>query len=148
MIVGYVWQILGKRPFCPPPIREQPQKCPSWIGFMLWNSTFWSRLKLTVQIQLALHSCDPVLVTQVAVVTVSKNIISLCWMEIYKWKLDSKRFINFKFCYILPLNATTITACFARDSCISWKQLCIFRTGTESLKQCIRKNASDHIREL
>ena len=26
---------------------------------IMWNSTFWSRLKLTVQIQLALHLCDP-----------------------------------------------------------------------------------------
>ena len=31
IIVGYVWQILGKvGPFCPP--REQPQKDTSWIG--------------------------------------------------------------------------------------------------------------------
>ena len=29
---------------------------------MLWNSTSWSRLKLTVQIQLALHPCDPFLI--------------------------------------------------------------------------------------
>ena len=36
IIVRYVWQILGRRaPFCPlPPIREQPRKCPSWIGLI------------------------------------------------------------------------------------------------------------------
>ena len=28
-------------------------------SLMLWNST-WSRLKLTVQIQLAIHPCDPI----------------------------------------------------------------------------------------
>ena len=29
-----------------------------WKTWMLWNYTFWSLLKLTVQIQLALHPCD------------------------------------------------------------------------------------------
>ena len=28
---------------------------------MLWNSSSWSRLKLTVQVQLAFHPCDPFL---------------------------------------------------------------------------------------
>ena len=34
IIVGYAWQILGRGgSFCPsPPICEQTQKCPSWIG--------------------------------------------------------------------------------------------------------------------
>ena len=33
IIVGYVWQVLGKgNLFAPPPICEQPQKSPSWIG--------------------------------------------------------------------------------------------------------------------
>ena len=32
IIVGYVWQILGRGPFYPFPIREQPRKDPSWIG--------------------------------------------------------------------------------------------------------------------
>ena len=33
IIVGYLWQILGRGSlFGPCPIREQPQKCPSWIG--------------------------------------------------------------------------------------------------------------------
>ena len=31
IIVGYMWQILERGPFWPP-IREQPQKGPSWIG--------------------------------------------------------------------------------------------------------------------
>ena len=33
-----------------------------WRSLMLWNSTSCSRLKLTVQIQLALHPCDPFLI--------------------------------------------------------------------------------------
>ena len=33
-----------------------------WRSLMLWNSTSWSRLKLTVQIQLALHPCNPFLI--------------------------------------------------------------------------------------
>ena len=36
--------------------------CNYWRSLMLWNSTFWSCLKLTVQIQLALHPCNPFLI--------------------------------------------------------------------------------------
>ena len=36
IIVGYVWQIIGRgclfAPRPPSPIRDQPPKCPSWIG--------------------------------------------------------------------------------------------------------------------
>ena len=32
IIIGYVWHILGRGPFWPPPIHEQPRKSPSWIG--------------------------------------------------------------------------------------------------------------------
>ena len=36
IIVGYVWQILGRAGlFGPPPIREQRRKSPSWIGLRL-----------------------------------------------------------------------------------------------------------------
>ena len=36
IIVGYMWQILERGSlFAPTPIREQPRKCPSWIGLML-----------------------------------------------------------------------------------------------------------------
>ena len=31
-------------------------------SLMLWNSTFWSHLKLTVQIRIALDPCDPFLI--------------------------------------------------------------------------------------
>ena len=35
IIIGYVWQILGRGAFLPPPhIREQLQKCPSRIGLI------------------------------------------------------------------------------------------------------------------
>ena len=34
IILWYVWQILGRGPFCPL-IRDQPQKDPSWIGLNL-----------------------------------------------------------------------------------------------------------------
>ena len=33
-----------------------------WTSSKLWNPTSWSRLKLTVQTQLALHPCDPFLI--------------------------------------------------------------------------------------
>ena len=33
-----------------------------WRSLMLWNYTFWSHLKLTVQIQPALHPCDVFLI--------------------------------------------------------------------------------------
>ena len=36
--------------------------CNYWRSLMLWNSTSWSRLKLTVQIQLALNLCNPFLI--------------------------------------------------------------------------------------
>ena len=32
IIVRYVWKILGREPFCIPPIHVQPRKGPSWIG--------------------------------------------------------------------------------------------------------------------
>ena len=31
IIVGYLWQILGRGDLFGPSIREQPRKCPSWI---------------------------------------------------------------------------------------------------------------------
>ena len=37
--------------------------CNYWRSLMQWNSTSWSRLKLTVEImQLALYPCDPFLI--------------------------------------------------------------------------------------
>ena len=33
-----------------------------WRNLMLWNCTYWSPLKLTVQIQFVLHPCDPFLI--------------------------------------------------------------------------------------
>ena len=35
IIIGYVWQVLGRGAFLPTPIREPPQKSPSWIGLIL-----------------------------------------------------------------------------------------------------------------
>ena len=37
-------------------------RCNYWRSLMLWNSTSWIRLKLTVQIQLVLYPCDPFLI--------------------------------------------------------------------------------------
>ena len=48
IIVGYVWQILGKGGFFAPPIRKQPRKCPSWIGS--------SRVNLNKRVNLARES--------------------------------------------------------------------------------------------
>ena len=36
--------------------------CNYWRSLMLWNSTSWGCLKLTVQIQLVLYPCDPSLI--------------------------------------------------------------------------------------
>ena len=42
IIVGYVWQILGRGSLFGATIREQPRKCLSWIGFsfcgILWDN--------------------------------------------------------------------------------------------------------------
>ena len=47
IIVGYVWQILGKGClFSPYPIREQPRECPSSIGLKL---TSWFYEKYSIQ---------------------------------------------------------------------------------------------------
>ena len=43
---------------------------------MLWNSTSWSRLKLTVQIQLAFHPCDPFLMNNR---NMTGNIVEKCF---------------------------------------------------------------------
>ena len=44
IIVGYVWQILGRGAFLPPSIREKPQKRPSWIGLkFILNIFCWSQ---------------------------------------------------------------------------------------------------------
>ena len=58
---------------------------------------------------------------------------------LYCVKCHSKRFIDFKTCYILllPFNTTIKTVCFARNFCISYQQACTLRTGTKSLKPCI-----------
>ena len=37
-------------------------RCNYWTSLMQWNSSSWSRLKMTVQIQLALYPCDPFLI--------------------------------------------------------------------------------------
>ena len=42
MIVGYLWQILERGAFLALPIREQPQKGPSWIGLI----EYWSNIKV------------------------------------------------------------------------------------------------------
>ena len=45
VIVGYVWQILGRGIFLPPPlspIHEQPPKSPSWIGFKAKRDLNWA----------------------------------------------------------------------------------------------------------
>ena len=33
-----------------------------WRSLIMWNSNSWSRLRLTVKIQFALHPCDPFLI--------------------------------------------------------------------------------------
>ena len=58
---------------------------------MLWNSTSWSRLKLTVQIQLALHPCHPFLKNNRNMAGNSVEKRMFCCVE-----CDSKRFIHFK----------------------------------------------------
>ena len=68
--------------------------CNYWRSSMLWNSTSWSSLKLNVQIQLALHPCDPFLLS-------NRNMTGKCWKIMFCCvERDSKRF-DFKTGYIL-----------------------------------------------
>ena len=60
-----------------------------WKYLMLWNSTSWSRLKLTVQIQLALHPCDPFLIS-------NRNMTGILLKNNIFVECDSKCFIDFK----------------------------------------------------
>ena len=68
--------------------------CNYWRSSILWNSTSWSSLKLNVQIQLALHPCDPFLLS-------NRNMTGKCWKIMFCCvERDSKRF-DFKTGYIL-----------------------------------------------
>ena len=74
--------------------------CNYWRCLMLWNSTCWSHLKLTVQINTACSlSMQPIFT--IWLVIVLKNSVLLCWILNCKQNLDSKCFIDSKTCYIL-----------------------------------------------
>ena len=90
-----------------------------WRSLMLWNSTSWSYLKLTVQIQLALHPCDPFVITNCSMTDISVK--NYCFVVLNVKLLGKLRFKMFcwllKLLYIaLTLNTTTNTACFAYSS--------------------------------
>ena len=60
---------------------------------MLWNSTSSSRVRVTVQIHVALHPCDPLLIKNR---NMTVNSVGKCFAV---W--NSKGFIDSKTCYIL-----------------------------------------------
>ena len=72
-----------------------------WRSLMLRKSTSWSRLKLTVQIQLALHSCNPFLINNRNMTgnIIEKKCFVVLNVKLYV-KLRFKAFFHFKTCYI------------------------------------------------
>ena len=71
-------------------------------SLMLWNSISWSRLKLTVHIQLALHLCDPFLINNR---NTTDSIVEKCFAE---WNVIQGTLLTLKpntycFCRILCL---------------------------------------------
>ena len=98
---------------------------------MLWNSTSRSHLKVTVQIQLALHPCDPFLINNHNMIRTSVEKRFVMLNVKLQLKLRFSRFIDFKACYILPLEQH-----HQHSLCCS-KQACNLPTGTDSLKPCI-----------
>ena len=84
-----------------------------WRSLMLWKSTSWSHLKLTVQIQLALHPCDPFLINNCNMI--GNSVGNYCF-AVLNVKLQVKR--RFKMFYWLlkllytafALNTTANTA--------------------------------------
>ena len=95
--------------------------CNYWRSLMLWNSTSWSRLKLTVQIQLALYLCDPFLINNR---NMAGNSVEKCFV-VLNVKLEVK--LRFKtFCWLQNLlptafafKITTEPASFARNFSIT-----------------------------
>ena len=66
-----------------------------WRSIMLCNTTSWSRLKLTGQIQFALHPCDPFLIKDRSMT--GNSVEKYCFFVLnvkLQVNLDSKRFIN------------------------------------------------------
>ena len=63
-----------------------------WRFLMLWNTTSWCRLKLTIQIQLSLHPCDPLFMNMTG------NSVEKCF-AVLNVKLQVK--LRFKSCYLL-----------------------------------------------
>ena len=95
--------------------------CNYWRSLMLWNFASWSRLKLTVQIQLAFYLCDPFSVNNR---NIAGNSVEKCFV-VLNVKLEVK--LRFKTFYWLQnllstafaFNITTKPACFARHFCIT-----------------------------
>ena len=86
---------------------------------LLW-SIYWSRLKLTAQIQLALHPCDPLLIKNS---NMTGKSVEKCFVVLNAKllvKLRFKTFYDFKILLYtaFALKTTTNTACFARTFCI------------------------------
>ena len=56
--------------------------CDYWQSLVLWNSTSWSHLKLTVHLQLAFHRHGSHFLYIIAIwlLRVLKNTVLLCWM--------------------------------------------------------------------
>ena len=92
-----------------------------WRSLILWNSTSSSRIKLTVQIQLALYLCDPFLINNRNMV---RNSVEKCFV-VLKVKLEVKpRSKTFYWLQNLlstafTFNIITKPVCLARNFCIT-----------------------------
>ena len=77
--------------------------CNYWRSLMLWNFASWSRLKLTVQIQLAFYLCDPFSVNNR---NIAGNSVEKCFVV-----LNVKLEVKLRFKKVL-LTLKPVTYCF------------------------------------
>ena len=104
-----------------------------WRSLLLWKSTSWSRLKLAVQIQLALHWCNPLLINNRNMN--GNSVESYCFIVLnveLQVKLRFKTFYWLLNCYILFPPWTPLSI-----QLVCNLQVCNLLTRTDSLKPCI-----------
>ena len=101
-------------------------------SLILWNSTFWSPLKLTVQIQLAFYPCDLFLIHNRNINVNSVKKIMFCYVE-----YDSRRFVVLHVTYFFRLEHHYHHSLFCSKFLQILAQACHLCTGTESLNPYI-----------
>ena len=107
---------------------------------MLWDSTSWSRLKLTVQIQLVLHLWEPFLINNRKMTGNSVENKKCCCVEC---KTTSKTYIQNVLLTLKPVIYSFRTEHHFQHGLLRSRFLrilaipCNLQTGNESLKPCI-----------